>query len=296
LCRRSQCSGLQPIIAGAVPRSESRCRWCCSTAPRRVSRLGSLVRRRDLGQGRWTVGVSAPGHRPGRAGHRRVGHRDAGPGGHPAILHRTLEYGPSPSEVTTDHAAAYPRVLDELLPAACHVTEQYGNNPLEFDHGLLKSRLRAMRGLKQLRCAQVITAGRAFIQNIRRRHYELAAEETVSRSWLPSTRWSGRSNQPRSELLDCSYCAMQQPPSNSTAIRQTPTLVGPNPNHVVALATVPSSRCLFNGAIECRLTRSELAKPRLPTEVSTPATSRSKRSTTGSKERGWPPRTRRQLN
>ena len=93
---------------------------------------------------------------------------------------RALEHVPSPIEVTTDHAAAYPRVLDELVPAACHVTEQYENNPIESDHGRLKCRLRAMRGLKQLRCARVITAGHAFIQNIRRGHYELGAEEPVN--------------------------------------------------------------------------------------------------------------------
>ena len=29
-------------------------------------------------------------------------------------------------------------VLDELLPAACHVTEQSTNNPIEADHGQLK--------------------------------------------------------------------------------------------------------------------------------------------------------------
>jgi transposase, IS6 family len=69
---------------------------------------------------------------------------------------------------------------EELVPAACHVTEQYGNNLIEADHGLLKFRLRAMRGLKQLRCARVISAGHAFIQNIRRGHYELGTEETVS--------------------------------------------------------------------------------------------------------------------
>jgi transposase, IS6 family len=86
----------------------------------------------------------------------------------------------SPIEVTTDRAAAYPRVLDELAPGACHVTEQYGNNSIEADHGRLKSRLRPMRGLKQLRCVQVITAGHAFIQNIRRGHYELGADETVN--------------------------------------------------------------------------------------------------------------------
>jgi hypothetical protein len=93
---------------------------------------------------------------------------------------RALDHGLSPIEVSTDRAAAYPRVLDELVPAACHVTEQYGNNSIEADHGRLKSRLRAMRGLKQLRCAQVITTGHAFIQNIRRSHYELGAEETVN--------------------------------------------------------------------------------------------------------------------
>jgi transposase, IS6 family len=93
---------------------------------------------------------------------------------------RALEHGLSPIEVTTDHAPAYPRVLDELVPAACHVTEQYGNNPIEADHGRLKSRLRAMRGLKQLRCARVITAGHAFIQNIRRGHYELGTEQAVN--------------------------------------------------------------------------------------------------------------------
>jgi len=92
---------------------------------------------------------------------------------------RALKYRPSPIEVTTDHAAPYPRVLDELVPGACHVTEQYGNNPIEADHGRLKSRLRAMRGLKQLRSARAITAGHAFIQNIRRGHYELGADEPV---------------------------------------------------------------------------------------------------------------------
>jgi transposase, IS6 family len=93
---------------------------------------------------------------------------------------RALEHRPSPTEVTTDRAAAYPRVLDELVPAARHVTEQYANNAIEADHGRLKSRLRPMRGLKQFRCAQVISAGHAFIQNIRRGHYELGTEEVVN--------------------------------------------------------------------------------------------------------------------
>ena len=43
----------------------------------------------------------------------------------------------------------YPAVLEELLPAAWHRTEQYANNRVECDHGRLKARLRPMRGLKQ---------------------------------------------------------------------------------------------------------------------------------------------------
>jgi transposase-like protein len=41
-----------------------------------------------------------------------------------------------PVEVVTDQAAAYPAMLDELLPAAWHRTEQYANNRVEADHGL----------------------------------------------------------------------------------------------------------------------------------------------------------------
>jgi transposase, IS6 family len=81
-----------------------------------------------------------------------------------------LEHGPHPTEVSTDRAPAYPRVLDELLPAAHHVMEQYANNPIEADHGRLKSRLRPMRGLNRLPSARVISAGHAFVQNIRRGH------------------------------------------------------------------------------------------------------------------------------
>ena len=87
-----------------------------------------------------------------------------------------LEHGTRPAEVTTDRAPAYPRVVDELLPAACHVVEQYANNPVEAGHARLKSRLRPMRGLKRLHSTQVISAGHAFVQNLRRGHYELSVE------------------------------------------------------------------------------------------------------------------------
>jgi len=75
----------------------------------------------------------------------------------------------------------YPGVLEELLPAAWHCTDQYANNRVEGDHGRLKARLRPMRGLKQECSARVIIAGDALAQNVRRGHYELAAYEPASR-------------------------------------------------------------------------------------------------------------------
>jgi transposase-like protein len=82
----------------------------------------------------------------------------------------------TPREVVTDAAAVYPGVLDELIPSAWHHVEQYANNPIEADHGRLKHRLRPMRGLQTDRTAQVIIAGHAFIQNLRRGHYELGLD------------------------------------------------------------------------------------------------------------------------
>jgi transposase-like protein len=89
---------------------------------------------------------------------------------------RALSHGRRPVEVTTDRAAFYPRVLDEQLPAAHHVDDQYANNPIEADHGRFTARLRPMRGLKRLRSAQTIGSGHTFVQNIRRGHYELGVD------------------------------------------------------------------------------------------------------------------------
>ena len=90
---------------------------------------------------------------------------------------RALRAGTVPVEVTTDRAPVYPRVLDELIPHALHRVEQYANNPVEADHGRLKARLRPMRGLKRHRSAQTVAAGHAFVQNLRRGHYEIATEQ-----------------------------------------------------------------------------------------------------------------------
>ena len=87
----------------------------------------------------------------------------------------------TPVEVVTDKAAIYPVALDELLPAAWHRTDQYANNRVEADHGRLKARLRPMCGFKQDRSARVVIAGHAFVQNVRRGHYELGVEVSANR-------------------------------------------------------------------------------------------------------------------
>ena len=78
-----------------------------------------------------------------------------------------------PAEITTDLAAPLLRVVDELLFDVVHDTAQYANNRIETDHGRLKARLRPMRGLKRDRTASVVIRGHAFVQNLRRGHYEL---------------------------------------------------------------------------------------------------------------------------
>ena len=45
---------------------------------------------------------------------------------------RALDAARRPTEVTTDRAPAYPRLLDELVPEAWHVVEQYANNPIAY--------------------------------------------------------------------------------------------------------------------------------------------------------------------
>ncbi|MBE1489143.1 transposase-like protein [Plantactinospora soyae] len=82
----------------------------------------------------------------------------------------------TPTEVVTDAAPVYPAVLDDLVPSARHHVERHANNRIEADHGQLKHRLRPMRGLQTDITAQVIIAGHAFMQNLRRGHYELALD------------------------------------------------------------------------------------------------------------------------
>ena len=96
--------------------------------------------------------------------------------GRPALPYQGAARGTVPAEVTTDRAPVYPRVLDELVPSAPHTVKQYANNPIETDHGRLKARLRPMRGLKRHRSARILAVGHAFVQNLRRGHYDIATD------------------------------------------------------------------------------------------------------------------------
>jgi transposase-like protein len=125
------------------------------------------------------VALRVPSGGPARAGHRRAG---LGPPRDADAARRFFRWAlttlkVATSEVVTDAPAAfYPAVLDELIPSAWHHVEQYVSNRIEADHSQLKHRLRPMRGLRTERTATVIVAGHAFMQNLRRGHYELALD------------------------------------------------------------------------------------------------------------------------
>jgi transposase-like protein len=87
----------------------------------------------------------------------------------------------TPAEVVTDKAPSYVGVMDDLLPWALHNVEHHANNRIESDHGRLKARLRPMRGLKSPHATGLIVAGHAFVQNVRRGHYELGIEVPATR-------------------------------------------------------------------------------------------------------------------
>jgi IS6 family transposase len=118
------------------------------------------------------------------------------------IFRRALRAGVTPAEVTTGRAPAYPRVLDELIPSALHVTERYANNRVEADHGRLKARLRPVRGLKQHRSARIPATGHVLVQNIRRGHYELApTSPTATGLAWPSTSSRQPSERPTTSVI-----------------------------------------------------------------------------------------------
>jgi hypothetical protein len=89
---------------------------------------------------------------------------------------RALATGSVAVEVSMDRAAAHPRVLDELVPAAPHITKRYPNNQVEAD-GQPSARQRPIRGVNTFQSARPLAAGHAFVQNLRRGHYQIATDQ-----------------------------------------------------------------------------------------------------------------------
>ena len=55
------------------------------------------------------------------------------------------------------------------MPGVLHRTGRSRTNGRERDHGFLKERLRAMRGLKSVASAAIFMRGHALMRNVRRR-------------------------------------------------------------------------------------------------------------------------------
>jgi DDE domain len=120
-------------------------------------------------------------HRPVRAGHPRLRRLVAR---HKAA-HRFFERAIgttkiAPAEVITDQAPVYPAVLEDLLPAAWHRTARYANNRVECDHGAEGAAGSDARPQPGPQC-QGGHRRYAFVQNLRRGHYELAVDEPTNR-------------------------------------------------------------------------------------------------------------------
>ena len=90
----------------------------------------------------------------------------------------------APVEVVTDKSPVCPRVFGEVVPAAWHHVERCANSRIEADHSRLKQRLGPMRGLRTDRTATVIISGIAFMQSLRRGHYELGIDLPRTSAWL----------------------------------------------------------------------------------------------------------------
>ena len=89
------------------------------------------------------------------------------------FFNRVLGEHARPEQVTTARAKALIGAVQDVFADAEHDTRVYANNRVECDHGRLKARLRPMRGLQADRTAGVVIRGHAFVQNLRRGHYEL---------------------------------------------------------------------------------------------------------------------------
>ena len=79
--------------------------------------------------------------------------------------------------MTTDRAPVYLRVAGRTVPAAAHVTEQYANNRDRSRSRPAEGPAAADARTETPPLGRTIAAGHAFVQNLRRGHYEIATEQ-----------------------------------------------------------------------------------------------------------------------
>jgi transposase, IS6 family len=77
------------------------------------------------------------------------------------------------SRPTAPCLPAHPRRAGPRGLAHCRAVRE---QPDRSRHGRLKARLRPMRGLNRHSSARILAAGHAFVQNLRRGHYDIAAD------------------------------------------------------------------------------------------------------------------------
>ena len=131
-----------------------------------------MVRGRDVREGRWHLAVRLPAvDQNGQILDVFLSRRRDRTAAEWFFASALRDHG-EPLEIVTDKSPTLASVIADLAPDAEHCTEQYANNRVESDHGRLKARLRPMRGLKTDRTASVVIRGHAFVQNIRRGHYQ----------------------------------------------------------------------------------------------------------------------------
>jgi transposase-like protein len=132
-------------------------------------------------KGCWAVGVPVPGDRPARAGHRCPGLAEAGSGGNPPVLRPGTERGATADRGDHRPGSGVPACARRARARGVARRGAVRHNPIEADHGRWKARTRPVRGLERIGSAQVVCSGHAFIQNLRRGHYELAFDTEPGR-------------------------------------------------------------------------------------------------------------------
>jgi IS6 family transposase len=101
--------------------------------------------------------------------------------GNAGSLMRPTSKSPESADTFTNLAAPVLRVVDELFPEALLDTGRRADNRIKIGHGRLKTRLKTTRGLRLVRTASNVIRCRAFVQNLRRGHYEFGVDANPER-------------------------------------------------------------------------------------------------------------------